>query len=440
MPAASATPDWEILLAPFQSLLSPTGFRYFRAFVLTFAHLDGRLWVTQVCLTHWLGRHFTNVYRFLESPAWTTEALARQVVQVCLPVCLQAGGRVWVALDETVVAKRGPAFEGVGIHHDPMNRQHPRRLSRGHSWVCLAVLGAQGVGHWVALFVACALYVPRSACQTGEAFATKLALAVELLGVLPRSALTQVVAVADGAYARRSFVAAVVAGGRHVLSRLRADTVFYDLPPARRKAKDGRYAPGRPRRYGAKHQARTWAQTLGPWRRVSVCVYGRRETLRLKSRVVLQRTLGVKIRLVAVAWGQRPVVFLFCTDTTMTPEAIVEAYAARFAIETGFRDAKQSFGLTTYQVRRPERLRRLLHLCLWSQTLLRLACWHLTPEPIYGAWRKPLAYLTLAQQQRRSRTASQVLQGSKERGGTVRNDPTTSSETLEDAVGSFPLR
>ncbi|MCC6443182.1 MAG: transposase [Armatimonadetes bacterium] len=230
-------------------------------------------------------------------------------------------------------------------------------------------------------------------------------------------------------------MAAVVAGGHHVLSRLRADTVFYDLPPARRKGKDGRFPPGRPRRYGAKHQARTWSQMLGPWRTVSVGVYGRRETRRLKSRVVLQRSLGVNIRLVAVAWGQRPVVFLFGTDTPMTPEAIGEAYAARFAIETGFRDAKQSFGLTTYQVRRPERLRRLLHLCLWSQTLLRLACWHLTPEPIYGAWRKPLAYLTLAQQQRRSRTASQVLQGSKERGRPVRNGLTISPHTREGAVG-----
>ncbi|MCC6443183.1 MAG: transposase [Armatimonadetes bacterium] len=199
MSASPATPDWEILLSPFQSLLSPTGFRYFRAFVLTFAHLDGRLWVTQVLLTHWLGRHFTHVYRFLESPAWTTEALARQVVQMWLPRCLQAGGRLFVAVDETVVAKRGPAFEGIGTHYDPMNRQHPRRLSRGHCWVCLAVLGAQGIGHWVALWVACALYVPRSACQKGQAFATQWDLAGQLVAALPSLAPTQGVAVGDGA-------------------------------------------------------------------------------------------------------------------------------------------------------------------------------------------------------------------------------------------------
>ena len=93
---------------------------------------------------------------------------------------------------------------------------------------------------------------------------------------------------------------------------------------------------------------------------------------------------------------------LFCTDLTMTAAQIVEAYAARFAIETGFRDAKQSFGLTTYQVRNETGFVRLVHLCLWAQTLLRLRCWNSQPTQEYCGWRKPLSYLTLAQQKRHS--------------------------------------
>ncbi len=74
---ATPSPDWDILLEPFQSLFSKPGFRYFCAFVRVLAHLDGRLWVTQVVLSRLLARHGTNFDRFLRSPAWDTNALAR---------------------------------------------------------------------------------------------------------------------------------------------------------------------------------------------------------------------------------------------------------------------------------------------------------------------------------------------------------------------------
>jgi hypothetical protein len=61
------SPDWEVLLQPFQSLFTKPGFRYFGVFVLVFAHLDGRLWVTSVILANLLNRHYTNFYRFLQS-------------------------------------------------------------------------------------------------------------------------------------------------------------------------------------------------------------------------------------------------------------------------------------------------------------------------------------------------------------------------------------
>jgi hypothetical protein len=417
------TPDWEVLLKPFQSLFTKPGFRYFRVFVLVFAHLDGRLWVTSVILSNLLSRHYTNFYRFLASPAWSPEAVAKQVFGLCLAVCVQPGNRVFAALDDTVAKKSGQHFESLGVHHDPMNKQHPKRLSNGHCLVCLALLGQPVVAHFVALFVSCALYVQKTACRKGQEFATKLALGVRLLSDLPVPPGLVLIAVCDGAYAKHAFVAPVVAGGRHVLSRLRSDTVFYDLPPARKKRPNGKYPPGAPKKYGKKHKAATWATTRGTWKQGTLRLYGRPVTIEIKTRVVKQRTLGVTMRLVAVRWERHPLVFLFCTDTTLSAAEIVSAYCARFAIETGFRDAKQSFGFSTYQVRRETRFVRLLHLCLWAQTLLRLVCWHKKPEPGYGAWRKALGYLTLSQQKRLSQAQCQVFAGSLEPFGTVENAP-----------------
>jgi hypothetical protein len=423
MSGLSPSPGWEVRLAPFRSLFTQPGFRLFCAFVLTLAHTDGRLWVTSVALSGLLDRHFTRFYGFLKQGAWSLSAVRQRLFAECLALCLGEDGRLLQAIDDTVCPKYGRKFESLGLHHDPMNRQHPRQLSRGHGFVGLALLGPCLKDHFVALFVGCALYVQKSvrqaqneaAEQAGQAilaFATKLELAVGLLLDLPIPPGVMVIVVCDGAYAKKAFVQPVCASGRQALSRLRSDAVFYDLPPARRKQPDGKYPPGAPRKYGKKHKASEWAASLGTWREVTLRLYGKQVTLQVKSRVVIQRTFGVRIRLVAVQWGERPRIFLFCTDTTMSAEAIVRAYCARFAIETGFRDAKQSFGMSTYQVRNEKSILRLVHLCLWAQTFLRLVYWNQKPQPIYGDWRKPLGYLTLAQQKRLSQAACRVSAGS----------------------------
>ncbi len=411
---ATVSPEWEVLFAPFQSLFSAPGFRYFCVFVRVLAHLDGRLWVTHTVLAGLLTRHWTNFYRFLRSPAWAIQAVTNVLYQQCLDVAAYCG-RVFLALDDTVCAKTGEHFDALSTHHDPMNRAHPKHLSRGHCFVCLSVLALQGSAHWVALFVSCALYIQKKACNQSQPFLTKLQLAVALLDPLPAFANLLVVVVADGAYAKQAFVKPVCTSGKHICSRLRSDCVFYDLPPARLPGQRGA-----PRKYGDKHKAQQWAHEPDEWQTVTLCLYGRAKTIAIKSRVVVLRRFGVQARLVAVQWKpDKPgrLVFLFCTETSMTAEQIVQAYCARFAIETGFRDAKQSFGLATYQVRNQTGFVRLVHLCLCpslrvdarAQTLLRLRCWNQQPTEQYGGWRRRLDYLTLNQQKRLSQSQDAFL-------------------------------
>ena len=134
------SPEWKVLLEPFQSLFTKPGYRYFCAFVFVFAHLDQRLWVTQVVLSGLVDRHYTSFYRFLREGAWSLEAVRQQVWDLCLSRCVSEGGRLFAALDDTVAAKCGKRFEELGVNHDPMNRQHPKRRSHGHCFVCLTAL------------------------------------------------------------------------------------------------------------------------------------------------------------------------------------------------------------------------------------------------------------------------------------------------------------
>jgi len=402
------SPEWEVLLDPFRDLFTKPGYRYFCAFVLAFAHLEHRLHVTAVLLSGQVdGRHFTSVYRFLRVGLWDVGAVRRRVWALCQVSGVAVGRRIFFAVDDTVCAKWGKCLAWLGWHHDPMNRQHSRQISHGHCWVCLALLVEQVPNHFVALFLGCALYVQQAVCGTQRGFLTKLALAAQLASDLFVPAGSMMVIVADGAYARVEFVHALLAEERHLVSRLRSDTGFYDLPPVRKKGQKGA-----PRKYGKHHKAQVWAATMQRWRPVTLTLYGKTAQLSIKSRVVIQPTFGVRIRLVAVKWGRRPLVFLFATDTTMTAAEIVRVYSARFAIETGFKDSKQLFRLSTYQVRSEQSIERIVHLCLWAQTLLRLRCWNERVVPIGGDWRRHLGYLTLGQQKQLSAERCRLLEES----------------------------
>jgi hypothetical protein len=234
--------------------------------------------------------------------------------------------RRYAVVDDTLARKYGKHFDSLGVHHDPMsqNANSSLPLSHGHCFVCLALLAERCAGHFVALFVSCALSVQETvrleqtrkkqtrkkqthkqaadedpAAEPVPAFATKLALAVGLVRPLVLPTGQVLVAVAEGAYAKREFVGPVFARGHHLLSRLRRDALFYDFPPE--PGEDGKRKSGRPRKYEDKHKARAWRQDGSePWQTLGLNLYGlygKQAALSIKSRGVLLRRLGVSARL-----------------------------------------------------------------------------------------------------------------------------------------------
>lgn len=409
------SPDWTDLLKPFQPYFTQPGFRLFTALILVCAQIDRRLLVSHVAMSGMVGRSISAFYRFLKEGSWSVcdigQVLASMIINQCCPKSEDSGQqRVFVAIDDTVAPKFGKDFEGLGVHHDPMNRANPKRLSRGHCFVCLAFIAEQTKDHFVAMFTRAALYVQEKCCQAGQQFVTKLELAVSLMQQVRTPAHVVLIAIADGAYAKKFFVQGIFQSGRHVISRLRTDTVFYDHPEPRPAGQRGR-----PRKFGQKHKAKVWAAQSEGWQEASLVLYGKMARVKIKSREAIHRRLGgVTIRIVAVCWRSKAnvcedPVYLFSTDPSLTDIEIVRAYGSRFSIETGFRDSKQSFGFSTYQVRCRTSIDRIVHLCLWSQTLLRLRFWHVKPLPIYGDWRKPLSYLTLSQQKQEARLRDGIL-------------------------------
>lgn len=386
----------------FRQCFTAPGFFYFHQFVRTFWLGEGRRTVTAVCRQAGTDKHFSNFHRFLKTYRWSSAAVTRTLVRVVLAqlgVSPDPTGVCWVntALDDTLTRKWGRKMERASWQHDPMSPAPKGKkppLAFGHCWVTLGLLWPHGE-RW--LFLAWAAWLFRPPKITPEAEQeTKLALAVRHLREwgLPRWLRLRVVC--DGAYGKRVLVDGLRAQGHHVVSRLPSNAVLYEAPaPPSGKRR------GRPRKYGEKRSLAHFAALAATTPVQTLRLYGRDWRVRLAGWTLLSRAFGGQtIRLVVVLReGPRTSkpTFLFTTDLTLTAEAVVELYAARFAIELAFRDLKGHFGLGHYQARRAVAAERHVTLCLvaytWSQLLLLTKRWSAFGEP----WRKAPALLTTGQ-------------------------------------------
>jgi hypothetical protein len=222
--------------------------------------------------------------------------------------------------------------------------------------------------------------IPKILASHQWQFRTKLQLAVEQMlhfAEQAKAAGKSVWVVADGAYAKRSFLKPLRAAGISVVSRLRKDAALFDLPALPRQRRRGR-----PRKYG--HQrlslARRAAHPKG-WQRVECFVYGQRATKTFKSFLATYRPADGVIRVVIVK-EYDACQFFFCTDPQAAPREIIETFADRAAIEQDFHDVKEVWGAGQQQVRNLWTNIAVFNLNLWVHTLLECWCWNKPVESI----------------------------------------------------------
>jgi hypothetical protein len=171
----------------------------------------------------------------------------------------------------------------------------------------------------------------------------------------------------DGAYAVRPFLLPVLGLGFVVVSRLRKDARLFDLPP------DGSHGN---RIYG-KHKislALRAAHQKG-WSTISYDCRGAEVTRQYKTFLATSELVSGQIRVVIVRFEDGSWAPYFCTDTSADVRAILEAVAARWAIEEQFHDVKEVWGAGQQQVRNVWSNIGCWHLNQWMYTLVELCCW-----------------------------------------------------------------
>ena len=287
------------------------------------------------------------------------------------------GDRILLGMDDSPTSRFGRHVEGAGVHHNPTPGPADGEWLYGHTWVALAWLARHPLWGAIALPLRSMLYVrkvdvPKLAEKYDWEFRTKHQLGVELLAWFMQSIRAlgiqvKVWLVVDGAYAVRPFLLPVLALGIVVVSRLRKDANLRDLPPS---GSHGNRIYGKNRISVAKR-----AGHRKGWSPISYHCRGVEVTRQYKTFLATSKLVSAQIRVVIVRFEDGGWAPYFCTDTSATVRDILEAVAARWAIEEHFHDVKEVWGAGQQQVRNVWSNIGCWHLNQWAYALVELCCW-----------------------------------------------------------------
>ena len=317
-------------------------------------------------------------YDCLRSVGRTSEKLATAVLGLVVQkFAPKLGERILLGMDDSPTGRFGKHVEGAGVHHNPTPGPADGEWLYGHNWVCLVWLARHPLWGVIALPLRSMLYVreinvPKLAEKYGWEFRTKHELGVVLLTWFIKTirmlgVKAKVHLVVDGAYAARPFLKPVLALGIVVISRLRKDACLFDLPPA---DSHGNRIYGKNKISLAKRAGHRQG-----WSTITYDCRGTKVTRRYKTFLATSRlTCGV-IRVVILRFEDGGWAPYFCSDSSVEVCDILEAVAARWAIEEHFHDVKEIWGAGQQQVRNIWSNIGCWNLNGWLYTLVELCSW-----------------------------------------------------------------
>jgi DDE superfamily endonuclease len=318
----------------------------------------------------------------------------------------EPGRPLVVAVDDSTFQKRGKHIPGAGWHRDPLGPPFHTNLIHGLKFVQLsaAVAGQDGKDLIRMLPVAFGLLpkLPkppeqlsdeeRAAYEKAKEDNSPSAHALRLLEKLqqrlqpsqqqqetPRS----IWLVGDGHYTTSTLMQALPPGVVYI-GRTRGDTHLCAVPEP-----SGRRGAGRPLSYGPKlptpEELRKDFNVS--WQSATVRRNGADIPVRYKQiprakwvpageKRILQAIVVAPLRYRKRKngpWLYTKPAFLICSDPSLTPQQIIQAYMWRWDIEVHFKEEKQLFGIAHAQVRNPKSVAAAPALAIAAYAGLHLA-------------------------------------------------------------------
>jgi hypothetical protein len=228
-------------------------------------------------------------------------------------------------------------------------------LHRAHNWVllCLLVPLPGWRGKYLHIPVGARLYKRAQDGSDSAPFRTRQQLVAEMVALVQNWVPHRKLQLAtDGQYPSRELVESLPQGVPYI-SRLRSNAVLNALPPKRKPGQRGAT-----HKKGARLPSLEQTAKHARFKRCYVWRYGRKQLVQVHSFVCLWYKVvqSKPVRVVIVRDPQRKQRddYFVCTDITLSPVAIIEAYAARWGIEEMIRESKQTLGFEDVQSWSPQ--------------------------------------------------------------------------------------
>ena len=378
---------WQSLLANFGSVFTRPGWVRFVQWGTGMVLCGEEHTITQILVSLALESRWRAMEHFAEScpeprrdGAWDRVAVERRTIELIEHEGPARWGRYHpVAVDDTKLHRASEAVWGTCTFHESAARSPNRAETvRAHNWV---VMGDLLPGRpWTFLAHSGRLYLRKSPLPEGEVFRTKTAWAVEMLRQVDTESEAPVLGVCDGAYAMETVVRPCLQpppGRRRIeiVTRLRVDARLYH-PLLSSPQDEGKKVMGRPRKWGRRIAApQHHDQWDAPWQKGAAWIYGRVRKIRYKRVRCQWSVSGPDERVHAFVFeveGYDKPWFLVTTALDLSSEQVVEAFAARFRQEDGFRDHKQRLGMEECRAWTKEPVLRTFQVQMVAMTLLRL--------------------------------------------------------------------
>jgi hypothetical protein len=357
-----------LVMTLFQGIFTAPSWQTFTALACGWALTGDRhtittyVWLTGAAAV----KHFSRFYVFLGCPLYHKRWHLWGAVIRLAAQSVPAGAIIRVSFDDTTKKKAGTHIEGLAHYRNGAGsaRQEYRTL-RGVNFV----LGVMHIpltrwpGHCLSVPVGCELYLKApQAQQLNVLYRSRSQLARDILDFLAQQLPGRpLYTVADGGYATKEYLRQLPAAA-HAVGRFPISAKLYEVPPpppAKRR--------GAPRKKGALiGSPKTLAQTATRWSphpsEASAEIHawcGLWHPVlpgRLVRVVVVRRQAQGRPTRAGHHKPPPPVEAFFTTDLSLSPEAILAEYRARWAVEIAIRDANAFDGLGQDQCRTRERI------------------------------------------------------------------------------------
>jgi hypothetical protein len=319
-------------------------------------------------------KHICSFHRFFSRGRWDPDEVGMVLVRLIVETLIDKQATIRLIIDDTLGRHTGKHIAGASMHRDPLLSTAVRPLFHwGHVWVVVSIEVELFERRW-ALPVLFRLHRSKKRCKAeNRPYRKTTEHARELVELLAaRWSHRRFEVLGDAAYTNSSLIKRRLPNVE-LIGRGRLDAALYAPPPKRRRGQRGRPRVRGKRLASPQQRARS---NKTRWKRVRVTVYGKTVTVQiLVIDALWYVAAGSEVVRFVVVRGfpghDHDDVFV-STDTTLSPEAIIERYCRRWSLEVTFHQTKGKLGFEDPQNRTQHAVERTAPLALLAYSLVVL--------------------------------------------------------------------